>query len=455
MSDYIYPHHHEYRLTVVRTRGGGRGLEHSRGYVVEISRAVRRQLALLPLGSVVKTQCLQIDTDTYTVKAQSISEIERPAAVIKAISLWDEGKPRSAFAALMAEGAELVEDDPYRLGWRIRLELDLEQEQEALQDFRRLLALDDKLDVGERPPGLLSLFGSLSPALHREMAPELVRRVSRFNYQSPEVGRLLDMIQVELWPTGYLSYRLKTDLSGSGAKIREREAQRRLSELELPEADRGRMEQALQRAAQRRAELQERELQRRSQRALVHHVLRKALHLVPREERPAPPFHAGGPPPRLNADQNAELGRWITGETQRRTRRSPRRRAGADTIKTLVGSAMELLMEEQPEEEVRAFLLELDQVMMRLELVARIERALPSPAAVEASRQLEQVVPRVLYRGVDERGHVQAWLLGVGRGHGLFCQVKGAWIWVEGTFDEVVASMPDHWFEGAAMVMEG
>jgi hypothetical protein len=35
----------------------------------------------------------------------------------------------------------------------------------------------------------------------------------------------------------------------------------------------------------------------------------------------------------------------------------------------------------------------------------------------------------------------------------LYCQVKGTWIWVAGSFDEVVASMPDHWFEGAAMVM--
>jgi hypothetical protein len=444
-------------MKVIRTPAGGRGLAIPKreGLVVEVPRSTRRELALLPLGTFVKARCMQIDADA--VQVQSIGDVEQPAAVTTAIARFHEDKPRTALAALMSEGARVVEDDPHRLGWRIRLELDLEQEQEAARDFRLLLGVEDKLDIGDSPPGLLNLWRSLSPDLQDELSPELVQRVTRFNYQSPEVGRLLDMIPVEQWPCGYLAYRLKADLTGSIAENSRREAQRRLEgEPELDERDRERLTKSLARADELRAERARREEQRRSQKAQVHPVLRKAVHLVTREARPPRPYHAGGPPPRLSWEQRQDLERWITDETRRRTKRSLRQRESRyrrDETKALVGRAVELVMEKEPDDAVRAFLLELDQTMMRIELAARAARAQPAPAAGELVKRLEAITPRILYRGVDERGRVQAWLLGVGQGYGLFCQIKGAWIWVEGTFDEVVASMPDHWFEGAATAM--
>lgn len=457
-----FPSHKDYRMKVVRTPAGGRGLALPKreGLVVHLPRSVRRQLALLPLGTFVKVSCIQIDADA--IQVQSISDIEQPAPVIRVVARYREDKPKAALAALMGEGAQVVEDDPHRLGWRIRLELDLEQEQEAARDLRRLLALEDKLDIGDSPPGLLDLWRSLNPDLQDELAPELVQRVARFNYQSPEVGRLLDMIPVEQWPCGYLAYRIKADLSGSIADSCRREAERRLSAedgAELAEDDRGRLAQALAKADELRVERERREAERRGRKAVVHPVLRKAVHLVPKEVRPPPPYHAGGPPPNLSLEQRQDLERWITDETRRRTRKDPAKqvtresRYRRDMTKAIIGRAVELVMERETDAAVRAFLLELDQTMMRIELAARAARAQPAPAAEELVKRLEAVTPRILYRGVDERGRVQAWLLGVGQGYGLFCQFKGAWIWVEGTFDEVVASMPDQWFEGAATAM--
>jgi len=420
------------KLEVVR-RGGRRTLQaqRKRGLPVEVPRAFRRQIGLLPLGSVVEADCFGDDP----VRIIALHEAQLPPSVQAASERWRAGQPESALAALDADGA-LVDDDPCRLAWRVRIELDLEQHAAAARDLRRLLEGGEELDLGEEPPGLINLFSALTPELRHELGPDLAARVPRLDYQSAEVRRLLDMVPLDLWPDAFLSHRVKT-----GALVGE-------VERWLGEAQRRALAPAVAVGTARLAELKEREQLRRSVRFKAHPILRKALSSAPREARPAPPPHAGGPPPVLVSVQRTALVRWIVDETKIRADRPEDQEP-----RVVAGRAVELLAEERGPSAVLHFLLELDQAMMRIELEGQLARLREAPAARSLAARLVEAAPRVLFRGVDGNGRVRAWLVGVGGRRGLFCEVKGTWIWVEGTDDEVIASVPDQWFEGAAAAL--
>ena len=84
--------------------------------------------------------------------------------------------------------------------------------------------------------------------------------------------------------------------------------------------------------------------------------------------------------------------------------------------------------------------------MLRLECAGQLYKHLTH--SDEAWRSL-----RVLYRGENERGHVECFLYQAQNTHGMLIQLGGEWSHLLGTREELLASMPETYFEDAALAV--
>jgi hypothetical protein len=95
---------------------------------------------------------------------------------------------------------------------------------------------------------------------------------------------------------------------------------------------------------------------------------------------------------------------------------------------------------------VRAYIVALDDRILLDELSGIDEE-------FDAKRKASKGVARVLWRGTNEKGLPSAWLVRLGKGsYGLRHKAGTRFVWVTGSRDDVIASVPDAAFEGAAKI---
>jgi hypothetical protein len=428
------------RIVIGRKPSGGRSYQTTgrHGRAVKVVRSLRQQLDLMPIGTVATVRY-----DASLFEAKELLETALPKTLVTAINLWKKGKPAEALKTL---GPAPVDADSHSLSWRIRFAIDMDDEERAAGCFRQLLSGQGRLDPTDKPPGLLNLFGSLMPQLQQELAPMLVSQLPRMNYQSMEVCRLLDMVPSTLWPDKYLCHRLRTTKTGALIPQWTREATERLEKhrkcLDPAAEDIKQLERALSASAKN----VDRHEQGKKKKKVVHPIMRKALWVVPVHVHPEGPIHANGPPPILIGMQREHLANWIRSEAKRLVVGA---RVDGGRLIRVVTSAFELVAEEASDSKVRTFLLDLDQAMMRIELHTRLERDRNSDLAKTIANRLASSSHNIRFRGADHGDRVQAWLMTIDNNFAMLCYLQGVWTWVEGSCDEVVASMPDQWFEGA------
>lgn len=424
-----------------------------------LSRSLLREVLSLPIGSIVSVE----DHDqphgfSHGEKATFISA-KPPAVLLEARAAWEAGDVKQAALLLARERSPEVRGDPHRLAWRTRFALDLGDDATARRLFEELLgqpATSGSLDVGAAPPGLLDLFGSLSPDLLTALLPAIAERVNSMDVGVPEVRRLLDRMPEAHWPVAYLCRRLQAAAGREDGRAR-REATRRLEGDALVARDRERLAAAISLAANAKPPASE-----PTQPAWhrPHKILRAARAVVPESARSPLPLHAGGPPPSSSTEGNNQLVSWLRSETERLLARPrlrwPKTRWGEPEAKVLARFAFTELAKKLDDGELRRLLSTLDQELMRAELSYRLGR-LGAPAVVERVRQaLDGGSYRVVFRGTDDSRRVRAWLLALAGGsHGLLCEHDGSWLWVEGSGDEVLGSVPERWFAGAIEALEG
>ena len=110
---------------------------------------------------------------------------------------------------------------------------------------------------------------------------------------------------------------------------------------------------------------------------------------------------------------------------------------------TAAEAVVEALLAAGEEETLRAYLVELDERVMKWELVA--------VASKKGKREREPAVDRVLWRGADDKGYPALWIARLAGGqHALLAKLGRRWSWLEGSLDDVLASVPDQQFEAAA-----
>jgi hypothetical protein len=91
----------------------------------------------------------------------------------------------------------------------------------------------------------------------------------------------------------------------------------------------------------------------------------------------------------------------------------------------------------------RRFLTALDDELRRLDIVH---------ALALRGRTPSRPVARAIFRGADARGKVVVWVARLeGGAHGLLARQGRLWAWTEGSYDDVLATVPDVHFEAAAM----
>ena len=99
-----------------------------------------------------------------------------------------------------------------------------------------------------------------------------------------------------------------------------------------------------------------------------------------------------------------------------------------------------------PHFDVREFMRDLDAELLRLECAGQLYKHMTHTN--EAWRTL-----RVLYRGENERGQVECFLYEQRDAHGMLIKLGGEWSHLLGTRDELLASMPETYFEDAALTV--
>lgn len=420
-----------------------------------LARSLLHEVWSLPIGSIVTVEDhAQSHGFSHGEKATFISA-KPPAVLLEARAAWEAGDVKQAALLLARERSPEVRGDPHRLAWRTRFALDLGDDAAARRLFEELLAQPGTLDVGEAPPGLLDLFGSLSPDLLTALLPTIAERVNSMDVGVPEVRRLLDRMPEAYWPVAYLCRRLQAAAGREDGRAR-REATRRLEGDALSARERERLASAISLAANAKgAGASESPTWHRP-----HKILRAARAVVPEPARSPLPLHAGGPPPSLSTEGNNQVVSWVRSETERLLGRPklrwPKTRWGEPEAKVLARFAFTELAKKLADDELRRLLSALDQELMRAELSYRLGR-LGAPAVVERVREaLEGASYRIVFRGIDDSRRVRAWLLALAGGsHGLLCEHDGSWLWVEGSSDEVLGSVPERWFAGAIETLEG
>jgi hypothetical protein len=92
---------------------------------------------------------------------------------------------------------------------------------------------------------------------------------------------------------------------------------------------------------------------------------------------------------------------------------------------------------------VRDFLAALDEELRRLDVVH---------ALVLKKKEPKHPIAHAVFRGADAKGKIVVWLARLANGQlGLLSKQGTFWRWMEGPHDEILATIPDHFFERAVM----
>lgn len=403
-------------------------------------------LNVAPLGSLVRVSA---ELDVLHVVS-----IAPPDALGRAWAAWQAGDAKLALATLAQERSWTAQTDPQRLAWRVRFAIDCADEG-VPRHFAALLALPATLDLGEDPPGLLDLFGGLSPDLMAAVLPALAHRVAQLDLEVPAVRRLLDRMPEASWPLHYLMRRLRT---GPPDGPTQREAKRRLGDTMLRHRD------SLQRALLATVDDPSRPGRPRGARVAPTGSCGPRAASCPQPcARGCPPMAEG--PCRTCGSARRETSwsgcaarpsaccpvRWPAPLPSRDSSAWDRR----GLHEPLVRFAFSALVEALDDDELRRLLEALDQRLMGWELRRRLRRLREAevPAAEHALAALAQGCHRIVFRGANP-GRVCAWVLALHeRCYGLLYEHDGTWVWVDGDADEVLASVPGRWLAAAAKVL--
>ncbi len=405
--------------------------------------------------------------------------------------LWEEKR----YAEAMKRLGRFRRITPELLGWRVCLHLAMSERASAEEALRELLKLGPQRR--SKPPfALAEIINQLPETTRRSLYPELgdyweqlhrmganqgisaalVREMTLLSHEfrdefamhmrprlrrlqistnDDQAMRLMDELPISFWPDGFLSGRARTTRSLVDLRVWLSEIERRLRDDEISEFSKERLEETRKVALERSAQLNERiQVNHRP-----HPFYRKAANLLPDSERVA---HAGGPPPVLTEREYGQLLGWLRGALTQlvakmtfadriKLKASGQQREGTSPkqeVKQRIGVLVSAALTISPEEGAR-FLEALDQKMMVLEFERELQRS-GGPGDVFSGRD-----PVIKFRGQTSNGRVGAWMLEIDGQFVLLARLKERWRKVEGSVDDILASVPEVWFDGALQAMLG
>jgi hypothetical protein len=370
----------------------------------KFSARASRQVKELPLGSRVHARC-------YHPEVVEIVESELPARLADACSAWRDGDARAALA--IVEGYEIR--DCHWQAWRIRFELDANREASAVIHLNELIAQQAPLALGRKPPGLLNLLSALSPEGSEGVSSALVEMLSKLSYQETTARRLAEWLPKSKRPLRYKAWE---------AKKRALEAQK------------------------------EQMVIKKTRPAAVWRAARAALD----SDFDVAIIHNQGPVPSLAGKGQAQIIEWLHAISRQVTGKSLQINSYQRHDPRVVARKLgEELRETGSKEQQEQLLLKLDQQLLWLELEIVLRRDVVQPAGKQAELRLAICVgARIRCRAFDRSRRPRLWLIELeGDRCGLFCENDGSWSWTEGAYEDLLASIPECWFEQAIMQLEG
>jgi len=191
----------------------------------------------------------------------------------------------------------------------------------------------------------------------------------------------------------------------------------------------------------------------------VHSVLAHALRAVPHALWPTPPYHGGAARPEIGARnyevaarslaavvQDPELrARLLSAADKERTADTRRPDVAGASLRPHVKAVARALAER--ETGCTEFLTAVDDELQRLDTVHALSRY---------RKQASAPIVRTLWRGMMGK-RVVAWIAELSDGvHGLLCRLPFHYQWIEGSRDDVLATVPgNHFEEAVGAVLDG
>ena len=417
------------------------------------------------------------------VGTMEILAVHDPGGVCAALQRhFEAGALQEAWALLKAQHARYFESDPKLRAWRIKIAQELEH-QGAAEDLRALLTMSEMPPAGEAPPGLLNLYRGFSLEERAALTEDLRAFLTngRTSYESWDTRQLFDLIPIERWPLGYLTHRLRE--GGQRAELQRWRAEASRREPSLKPQEQEKLQKALKALARKeRAQAQSAAPPRSN-----HRLLGRALRGCPQAFRPPPPHHMGGPPPEVHSEALKQLLVWIAlwakplvrvrqaeyasvltrianGESRSERTISDdqdsemsiayralappvRLRLMTRSVGRQIDAALRLCEIRDPPR-AGAFVRWLDDALMLAEYQGCLRKCRPSAPA-----QAFWPNARVVLRRFDLRGRPEAHIARLEQGYALVHTVQGSVRVQLGDPEEILASVPDDWFDEAIAAM--
>lgn len=419
----------------------------------------------------------------------TLVRVKNPGGVLEKLrARFQRGQLRGALG-LIAQLPELYfEQDAELAAWRVRLHQDLERPS-AHAHFVALLKHAHPLLTSEEAPGLLNLFSNLGLDEREAHSEALLKFLSsgRVSYESWDVRQLFDLIEIERWPTGYLNHRLRKPLRQAEFDRWCKEAERRMDSLSADMQDKLRSSIPQGRAALISKQAPSAIAPNHQRKRTRHRLLGRAVREVPERLRSELVFHEGAAPPSVHGQNLAPILPWIARwlvpliDPAHRTRydeilrkvaqgeravQRPEERGRSELAiahralpntkdakrlsaiaRDQAAAAVQICAQRAPDR-IEELLRWLDDSLILLEFHARLRRLSPS-----APPELYSPEGRVVLRRLDPQSKPLAHIVRFENEYALLHWSQGRLRLQLGSPEEIMASVPDEWFDEAITAM--